>query len=70
MTVLNDSIDAYSQQLTSSHGSLTPCPPPRSRSKSVTKCGQVATMDDYMFVTRDSSVTSVSPEKRKASTKK
>ena len=63
ITVLNDSIDAYSQQLASSHGSLTPCPPPRSRSKSV-KCGQRATMDDYIFVTPDSSVASVSSGKR------
>ena len=32
------------------------------------KCGQRATMDDYMFVTRDSSVASVSSEKIKTST--
>ena len=57
MTALNDSIDAHSQQLTSSHGALTPCPPPRSRSKSVKKCGK-----------KGNSVASVSSEKRKAST--
>ena len=64
MTILNDSVDAYSQQLTSSHGSLTPCPPPRFHSKSFLKCGQRATMDAYIFVTRDSSVASVSSGKQ------
>ena len=68
MTVINESIDAYSQQLASSHGPLTPCPPPRSRSKSLKIYGQRATMGDYIFVTRESSVASVSSENIKTST--